>query len=382
MKIGVDILPLLANRTGIANYQFYIMKHIEQTNPDLSFEKYQKFTWSCRDIVHFDGAKQPQASKPVSAGLLRLVKNSSSTRSLARKLRDLCFQASKIDINFFHAFNYRPPNLRTFPFLPVIYDLSHKRHPELHPVERVKWLDEMDPMLSSFPLIQTVSMSSALEISRFYNVDINKIRVIYPGVEKRYRLSRQLSDDGVADDQAVLSRFGLKSAGYFLSACTLEPRKNLQTIISAYNALPYPIQLRCPLVLTGGKGWGEELKCTNPNILFTGYVSDDELATLYRECLCFVNASLYEGFGMPVVEALASGAQVLVSDIPVFREVAGELVGYVDALDVDGWRAAMAGAVELNKRPTPTSEIITSYSWESAAEHQVKVYVEFDRLCR
>jgi glycosyltransferase involved in cell wall biosynthesis len=164
--------------------------------------------------------------------------------------------------------------------------------------------------------------------------------VVYPGVDEHFT---PVAGD---DDDAVLARHGLEGP-YVLAAGTLEPRKNLPRLIEAFAGLPSEVRGSIPLVLVGARGWETDATfaavAEHADLLRTlGFVGDDELACLYRraEMLCYV--SLYEGFGLPVLEAMRSATAVLTSSVSSMPEVGGEAARYVDPLDVADIRRGLA----------------------------------------
>jgi glycosyltransferase involved in cell wall biosynthesis len=135
-----------------------------------------------------------------------------------------------------------------------------------------------------------------------------------------------------------LKSLGVRKKKYILYLGTLEPRKNIAQLVRAYSQLPTYLQSDYSLVLAGGRGWKDEeitvvvesAKESGLPIIQTGYVTDEEKASLYSQAACFVLPSHYEGFGMPILEAMSYDTPVVVSDIPVFREVAKDAVIYFD----------------------------------------------------
>lgn len=140
---------------------------------------------------------------------------------------------------------------------------------------------------------------------------------------------------------------GVPDSGFVLAVGTLEPRKNLPRLVAAYRLLPPAVQERHPLVVTGRLGWGEAetlraLESLGDRAVQTGFVPDGQLALLYERCALFAYPSLGEGFGLPVLEAMAAGAPVLTSDRSSLPEVGGDAAAYCDPTD----EAAIAAALE------------------------------------
>ncbi|WP_037026895.1 glycosyltransferase family 4 protein [Psychromonas aquimarina] len=224
---------------------------------------------------------------------------------------------------------YFEPSFVPMPFdgqvVTTVHDLSFITYPEFHPKERVTFL--------------TKKVKSAVTVSTHVMVDSDYIRdellQNYEKAEGAVSTVYLGADDSfqpysVFDCSQILSHFEIKYKGFILSVATLEPRKNLPRLVSAYRALPDKLKELYPLVLVGDPGWkNNELFEQNQDLLkskqliITGYVADDDLKRLYASAKLFAYPSLYEGFGLPVLEAMASGAVVMTSNIGATAEVAG-----------------------------------------------------------
>jgi glycosyltransferase involved in cell wall biosynthesis len=135
----------------------------------------------------------------------------------------------------------------------------------------------------------------------------------------------------------ILERYGVDIGAYVLGAGTLEPRKNLRRLIAAHASLPDDLRRRHPLLIVGPRGWEEREVLTaaagSEDVRLAGFVPDDDLAALYAACTLFCYPSLYEGFGLPVLEAMAAGAAVVTSNVSSLPEVGGDGVAYVEPED-------------------------------------------------
>ena len=169
----------------------------------------------------------------------------------------------------------------------------------------------------------------------------------------------------------------LPDPGFVLAVGTLEPRKNLPRLVDAYRGLPGDLQDAHPLVVVGELGWDTsetlaKLRSLGERAQLLGYVSDGELAELYRRCGVFCYPSLGEGFGLPVLEAMAAGAPVVTSDVSSLPEVGGDAVEYADPLDA----TSIAGALErVLRSPERRAELAArgraragEFSWERTAQ--------------
>jgi alpha-1,3-rhamnosyl/mannosyltransferase len=305
-------------------------------------------------------------------------------RKGVRALRAVRFHSAEKHFDLFHAANFVPPGTFHKPVLPIMYDLSHLRYPQTHPKERVEWVGKQLKLLADVPFVQTISEFSKSEIIALLGLPADRIYVTYPAPGLHFRPDR----DG---DESCLAKLNLASRKYFLFVGTREPRKNFKTVAEAYMALPAATQARFPLIWVGPPGWGElslspaaERGKDQGLIRLIGYVPDRELAALYRNTALFVMPSVYEGFGMPVVEAMACGARVALSKIPVFEEIAGGSARYVDPMDVAGWRDAIEEAIDAgtqSPRRGPPPDLMR-FSWRSSAATTLDLYRRLARIER
>ncbi len=298
-------------------------------------------------------------------------------RKGVRALQASFFHKAEKDFDLFHAANYVPPGTFHKPVLPVIYDLSYFRFPQAHPKERVEWLENQLKLVVDVPYIQTISEFSKSEIVAVLGISPDRIYVTYPAPGLQFRPEPDT-------DELYLAKHNVASFKYFLVVATREPRKNFKTVAEAYTALPLDLRAQVPLLWVGPSGWGDlslspavERARETGRIRIIGYISNRALAALYRNTSLFVMPSIYEGFGMPVIEALACGARVALSRIPVFEEIAGTCARYVDPMDVEGWRLAMKDAVdEGHQVPNCHGAVpdLTRFSWHSSAATTLDLY--------
>jgi len=184
-------------------------------------------------------------------------------------------------------------------------------------------------------------------------------------------------------------RIGLKAdEPYFLSVCTLEPRKNLASVVQAFAQLPglHDVHADLHLVLTGTPGWGDQTRVTDlaqelgilDRLVITGFVSDEDLPLLYSSAVGFVYPSLYEGFGLPVLEAMQCGVPVITSDVSSLPEVVGDAGIMVDPLDTSAIAAAMAAllsSADLQRSMQALSLAHAArFSWQASAARVAELY--------
>jgi alpha-1,3-rhamnosyl/mannosyltransferase len=239
--------------------------------------------------------------------------------------------------------NYVLPPARA-PEILVVYDLSHIRYPEVHPPGRVHFLTRhLRHALARAAAVVTTSQFSKSELLTFFPETAGRIHVAYPGIDQRFN-----ADVTATDDRALVAALDGNTQDYFLFLSTLEPRKNLARLLIAYEGLPKDVRARHPLVLVGQMGWQESQFAASllrmmerGEVIMTGYLRDALLPAVYERALALVYPSLYEGFGMPPVEAMACHCPVLVSRVTAMPEVCGDAAVYCDPLNVESIRAGM-----------------------------------------
>ena len=188
--------------------------------------------------------------------------------------------------------------------------------------------------------ILTVSEHSKKDILRFINIAPAKVEVIYCAVSKNFMAAAK----AFSQQEDILKKIGIKKNAYILGVSSLDPRKNFDTLIRAYLQMNTDL----PLIIVGSSGKAfassalEHLAAEQVNIKFTGYVSDEELISLYKFASCFVYPSLYEGFGLPPLEAMACGCPTIVSNSSSIPEVCGDASIYVEPTDVDNLNTAIS----------------------------------------
>jgi len=179
-------------------------------------------------------------------------------------------------------------------------------------------------------------------------------------------------------DPALLTRYGLRRGGYIFAVSSQEPRKNLERLIAAHAQLPDNLRDAFPLVLAGGSSSiyahssDVARRAADAGVIRLGYVDDSELARLYSAAACVAFPSLDEGFGLPAVEAIASAAEVVVSDIPVLRWVCGTDAHYADPLSVasiaNTLREALESPASSAERKRRARAVRQRFSWENSAD--------------
>lgn len=242
---------------------------------------------------------------------------------------------------------YHEPNMIAKPFrgptVVTFNDLSWLEHPGMHPSDRIEWIGRRLPAtLRQATRIVAISRFTAEGVASRLGVLRSRIDVVPLAPSTLFR--------PVCATKAapVLAKYGLQDRRFVLSVSTLEPRKNFDGLLRAWLRMPTVERRSFPLVIVGQSGWGTVLADTaaqaagNSGLLrVLGPVPDAELAMLYARCAAFAYVSFYEGFGLPLLEAMASGAAVLTSSTTACAETAGGAALTVDPHDEDAISAAL-----------------------------------------
>lgn len=233
----------------------------------------------------------------------------------------------KVDI--FHSFNWYLPPQRMGKVVATVFDMTVMLFPDSHQTKTIQ-LEKLriNRIKSYADLVITISQNSKIDFLK--SAPLKKTAVIYPALPEQFKEKK-----GKGKGEGVLEKYNLKP-GYVLAVGTLQPRKNIRSLIEAY----LKSNLKEKLVLAGSFGWEssdlyELIKKHQEKIVTTGYVLDEDLPHFYKQALCLVYPSFYEGFGMPVLEALSLRTPVICSNTSSLPEAGGEAVLYIDPNSID-----------------------------------------------
>lgn len=279
---------------------------------------------------------------------------------------------------------YHEPNYILKPFdgprVVTVHDLSIVRYPEHHPRARVEYLgDNMHRSVHEASHVITDSELVRAEVIEHFGVRPDHVTAIHLGVDERFR---PLPRDRIVP---ILDRQGLRPGKYLLSVGTLEPRKNLSRLLDAFERLPDGLRRQFPLAVVGARGWHSEtlerrleVMAGRGEVHRLGYVRRGDLPALYSGAALFLFPSLYEGFGLPVLEAMACGTAVITSEGTTMDEFAAGAVALVDPTDAAGIGDEIEYLLTEVRRRAALSDLglarSRELSWRDCARRHLGIY--------
>ena len=358
MRIVLDDRAL-ADNTGIGRYAKNLIKALPRVD---SSDEYV--------LMGDDGAETP------SYGMERVrCREHSRLRSATTAYEHVAVPQAlqKLGADIFHAMFTYVPILAGCRKVFTLHDLTPLLFPQYHRRETVEYLQDWTGVyIEAADIVITDSEYSKTDIARFWPAAEEKTYVVLGAADARFRPRKPR-----VETLALLDSWGV-TGDYILSVGTLEPRKNIARTIQAYKRLRDRCSDDVTLVLIGMHGWGGDAvegeiaqTGTGAGIVLPGHVDDETLVDLYNGCLFFVYPSIYEGFGLPPLEALSCGKAAVVSSVTSLPEVVGDAALLVDPLDVEDISAGMEKLLtdcdcrkELERRaPTQAQK----FSWETSA---------------
>lgn len=370
MRIGIDGIPLASPKTGIGHYTFELAQSLARLAPADEFDLVAPVPLT----LAADGATGVPANLRAVHVPVNAVRRRWWTIGLPLYVR-------QSRLTLFHGTNYNVPLWRRCPTVVTIHDLSLLLHAETHEEHLVRRARRRLPTMTRIAThILTDSESVRAEICEHLGVAPARITAVPLAPRRGFR------PVAATDARVACQRLGVAD-DFILFVGTVEPRKNLLTLVRAFAELFRTTTLRPQLVIAGQKGWhtdelfqhvaASELK---EQILFTGYVTDEELAALYSSCQVCVYPSLYEGFGLPPLEAMACGAPVITSRIPVIIETVGQAAHLIEPTNVPELTARL---VELLTDAQARAHFSAAglaraaeFTWERTARMTLDVYRE------
>ena len=328
-KISLELQWAIGKKTGVGWYIYNIVKELSKSNKNEYVAEFINFMGKYNLKNELDYNIKIKENRLFPYRIYNI---------LTKRLNishNLIF-GTKSDI--YHFFNFTIPKNVKGKIINTIYDTVFISAPET--MGNRKKIEEYRYGAEKSDLIITISESAKRDIMKNLNIPEKKIRIVYPGIclseyDKKY------TED---EFNNIRKKYKLPKE-YILYLGTLEPRKNIERVLKAFIKYKKENRNNTKLVISGGKGWKYEnilklIKSIGSDVVMTGYVDEKDKIPIYKLAKLFVFPSLYEGFGMPVLEAMASGVPVITSNVSSLPEVAGEAGILVDPLNEDEIREA------------------------------------------
>ncbi|MBX3066772.1 MAG: glycosyltransferase family 4 protein [Anaerolineae bacterium] len=367
MHIGLNA-HLLAKesgyrRAGIHTYIYNTLLHLPEIEP----------TWRYTALVG-EGSPPPHPNLHVRRSRLN---TASPLKRIVWEQIAQPFQLGEFDL--VHQMAFVAPLIKPRPFVVTIYDLTFLRFPERLRASRRFYLQLMTRIACRRARrIVAISQSTADDLVSLMGIPRAKIDLAIPGIDPRFKSLSTAEIAAWRQAQGLPDRF-------LLYLGTLEPRKNLATLLHAYAALPESDRQRVPLVLAGGRGWMvEEIdqiieqRGLSATVQRPGFVADEALPFWYNAAEAFLFPSVFEGWGMPITEAMACGKPVIVSNISSLPEAAGDAGLLLPPTDVSAWTDALARCISnatwRQEAAAKSLARATLFSWRTTAQQTVDSY--------
>ena len=324
IRVGL-FLPPLKLTAGVARYISGLLEGlVELADPRFEF-------------VVFTNLTVPTYRLPMTSSRLRVVDTSlAAARTGVRILNEhfrLWSLLRRHRIDLYHGLNNVVPVYCPCPSVVTVHDLTYLRFPEVHTLaKKMYWGYSVANSVRRAAQVLAISEATRDDLVHYLQVRPESIVVAPHGA------TEWPPDD---ESHSLSKEFGIAPGTYILNVGTLEPRKNLVTLLRAYKALRTNAEIKHKLVIVGGRGWHceawerqlSEIDCRE-DVIVTGFVPDGALRRIYTEAAAFVYPSLFEGFGLPVLEALGCGTPTITSNVSAMPEVAGDAAILVDPTDV------------------------------------------------
>lgn len=387
MNIGFDgSRAFVKDRTGTENYSYQLLMHLSKIDKRNNYFVYLR-----------PGSGVRSKDFPPN---FRLIEINFSKLWTQAGLSLQTFQ-DKLDLLFVPAHTtplIMKPGLKT---IMVVHDLGAEYLPQMHQLKQRLYLKAITKyQLKTATELIAVSESTKKDLVEKVGIQPEKIKVIYEGLNSEQ--FKQAKSDVVTD---ILNKYDIEKKRYFLFVGTIQPRKNLARLLSAFadlrsmrkderkktktpkSSILNPTSLK--LVLVGSKGWLSEEIYELPKKLgiedkvkFLGHVPDNDLPALYQGALAFVYPSLFEGFGLPILEAMACGTPVLTGNTSSMPEVAGDAALLVDPENTEEITKSMQILAQNEKKRAELAKKgfaqVKKFSWEKAAEETLRVFKEIN----
>jgi len=366
MNLTLDFTAAQYSHTGVGRYTYNLAKHLLLLNNP---PKLHLFGSSLRDFKNLqylaDSLTPNHTIFPLPPTFTEIFFNRLHWPPIDHFLPDT---------DIFHAGDWSQPRVASTKLVTTIHDLTVLKYPQHHHPKtisahnrRLKWVKQ------EAAAIIADSQATKTDVQNLLGINPKKIHVVYLAASQNFSQFASLpSSQTESQKLKIRQRYNLDKP-FILFVGTQEPRKNLARVLKAFAKL-HPSQKNLELILVGKFGWGDQTSPT-PAVRQLGFVPDEHLPALYSCASAFVYPSLYEGFGLPALEAMSVGTPVVTSNQGSLEEVAGQAAVMVDPYSIDSIAQGMEEALSVKKAFTTKAHLHSKqFTWHKTAQATLKVY--------
>jgi len=351
MRIGIDISQIVYQGSGVARYTAKLVEYL------LKIDKGNDY------VLFFSSLRRKLDKKLFREKVKKLYFPPSFLDVLWNRLHVLPIENFIGKVDVFHCSDWTQPPARKARLVTTVHDLTPWKYPQtLHPKIVATHKRRMYWVKKEADMIIADSHSTKKDLINILGIPEEKIKVVYLGVEEA-KIKGPFPKDN-----------------YILAVGTREPRKNLKRLIDAFEKVANKNK-DIKLVIAGKYGWGDkQLRLKNEQVSILGFVSEEKLSLLYRHAKAFVYPSLYEGFGLPILEAMVAGCPVITSNLSSLPELAGKAAILINPLSTNSITKAIDRVLkddnlraELIKKG---KDQVKKFKWQKTAQETLKIYKE------
>ena len=373
MLIGLDAIPLTEPRAGVGHYTYELARALAGAAPEFEFELVYPSSYPAVNLEEREPLPSNLKETRVAVGAVgRRWWSAGLPRYAARR-----------GLRLFHGTNYEVPLWGGATRVLTVHDLSLLSHPETHERRRVWRARQRLPLMArAADAVITPTEAVRREVCSRLRVVPSKVFAVHEAARECFRPMDK------REAAEVLRELGIGDSEFLLAVGTIEPRKNLAALVRAFEeVLRERPASGLRLVVAGGRGWlsgplfeSIEKSPAQGRVVLAGYVSDEQLRALYSTCAAFVYPSLYEGFGLPPLEAMSCGAPVLAGDTPAVAEVSGNGARLFDPRDASQLARTLLELLDDKPARRALSAAglrrAAHFSWQHTARATLDVYAE------
>lgn len=373
IHVGIDITSTIYNR-GVSRYTMNLVRGLLQ-HPEMKLTLYGSSLRQRQQLI--DIAETLKKEAHAKAETVIQSYPPSLYNFMWNKLHFPKVKSLMPNIQIFHSWDWLQPPDTNLPLVSTIHDLAILKYPETaHPKVLDMHKQSWKILKERKAMIIAVSRATKRDIVELLDIPESLVKVVHEALPVEVQqVSRSITDEKLEEIKTKLSL----NRPFILFVGTREPRKNIKNLIEAW----LPLQNNIDLLVAGESGWDETeskaYQTLSPHLKFLGRVTDEELSVLYSEASLFAYPSLYEGFGLPILEAFYHGTPVVTSNVSSMPEVAGNAAELVDPLSVESIRTGIENILnesEADQQKRVQKMIIRQqmFTWENVVTETVSAY--------